>query len=132
MMSAVRAGLTLACGMGSLRGDGGALEQRGQPVGEECGSVMSSVFTRAFRVRWSETNAVGEVDITGYLRYLVETAWDWGAAGGLSLEECHAQGLAWVMRETQFNFFPGAALQRSLRVHDLAAGVAAGARHTGL
>lgn len=65
---------------------------------------MSSVFARAFRVRWSETNAAGQVDITSYLRYLVETAWDWGAAGGLSLEECHALGLAWVMRETQFSF----------------------------
>jgi len=54
-------------------------------------------------VRWSETNADGWVDITSYLRYLVETAWDWGAAGGLSLEECESLGLAWVMRETQFN-----------------------------
>jgi len=66
---------------------------------------MSSVFARAFRVRWSETNAAGQVDITSYLRYLVETAWDWGTAGGLSLDECHALGLAWVMRETQFDFF---------------------------
>ena len=55
---------------------------------------MSKVFTRAFRVRWSETNAEGNVDITNYLRYLMETAWDWGAAGGLSLEATHALGHA--------------------------------------
>ena len=66
---------------------------------------MSKTFTRAFRVRWSETNALGQVDITSYLRYLVETAWDWGAAGHLSLDESEALGLAWVMRETQFDFF---------------------------
>lgn len=66
---------------------------------------MSKYFTRTFRVRWSETNAAGQVDITSYLRYLVETAWDWGTAGGLSLDECHALGLAWIMRETQFSFY---------------------------
>ena len=66
---------------------------------------MSKVFTRAFRVRWSETNALGQVDITSYLRYLVETAWDWGAAGQLSLAETEALGLGWIVRETQFDFF---------------------------
>ena len=45
---------------------------------------MSNVFTRPFRVRWSETNAEGHVDITSYLRYLIETAWDWGAARALA------------------------------------------------
>lgn len=66
---------------------------------------MSKIFTRSFRVRWSETNAEGQAGITSYLRYLMETAWDWGAAGGLSLEATNALGLAWVMRETQFSFF---------------------------
>jgi acyl-CoA thioesterase FadM len=37
---------------------------------------MSKIFTRTFRVRWSETNADGEVDLASYLRYLIETAWD--------------------------------------------------------
>ena len=73
---------------------------------------MSKVFTRAFRVRWSETNAEGNVDITSYLRYLMETAWDWGAAGGLSLEATNALGHAWIVRETQFSFF------RPLRTND--------------
>ena len=66
---------------------------------------MPEIFTRGFRVRWSETDAQGYVDITSYLRYLVETAWDWGAAGGISLEESHALGIVWVMRQTQFEFF---------------------------
>jgi YbgC/YbaW family acyl-CoA thioester hydrolase len=64
---------------------------------------MSKVFTRAFRVRWSETNADGEVDFAGYLRYLIETAWDWGAAGGLSLDDVKAMGQTWVIRETELN-----------------------------
>lgn len=64
---------------------------------------MSKIFTRAFRVRWSETNANGQVDITSYLRYLMETATDWGAAGQLSLDDIHALGEAWVIRETQFD-----------------------------
>jgi len=73
---------------------------------------MSKIFTRSFRVRWSETNAEGQAGITSYLRYLMETAWDWGAAGGLSLEATHALGHAWIVRETQFSFF------RPLRTND--------------
>jgi acyl-CoA thioester hydrolase len=64
---------------------------------------MSKIFTRTFRVRWSETNADGEVDLASYLRYLIETAWDWGAAGGLSLDDVKAMGQTWVIRETEFN-----------------------------
>jgi acyl-CoA thioester hydrolase len=64
---------------------------------------MSKIFTRTFRVRWSETNADGQVDLASYLRYLIETAWDWGAAGGLSLDDVQAHGQTWVIRETEFN-----------------------------
>ena len=66
---------------------------------------MSRIFTRAFRVRFSETNANGQADITSYLRYLMETAIDWGAAGHLSLDETEALGLGWIVRETQYDFF---------------------------
>jgi len=66
---------------------------------------MSKIFTRSFRVRWSETNANGQVDVASYLRYLMETATDWGDAGQLSLDDIHALGQAWVIRETQLNFF---------------------------
>jgi YbgC/YbaW family acyl-CoA thioester hydrolase len=67
--------------------------------------MMSRIFTRTFRVRWSETNADGEVDFASYLRYLIEAAWDWGAAGGLSLDDIKALGQTWVIRETEFNLF---------------------------
>jgi YbgC/YbaW family acyl-CoA thioester hydrolase len=72
---------------------------------------MPDYFSRTFRVRWSEVNAAGQVDLAGYLRYLVETAWDWGAANGLSMQQSGDLGLAWVIRETEINFyrplFPG-------------------------
>jgi acyl-CoA thioester hydrolase len=64
---------------------------------------MSKIFTRTFRVRWSETNAYGQVGIVSYLRYLVETAWDWGAAGQLSLDDVKGLGQTWVVRETEIN-----------------------------
>jgi YbgC/YbaW family acyl-CoA thioester hydrolase len=66
---------------------------------------MSKIFSRTFRVRWSEINANGHVDIPGYLRYLVETAWDWGATSGLSIAENDKLGLVWVIRETEISFF---------------------------
>jgi YbgC/YbaW family acyl-CoA thioester hydrolase len=66
---------------------------------------MSKVFKRTFRVRWSETNANGQVGVSSYLRYLMETAWDWGAAGQLSLDDVKALGQTWVVRETEFSFF---------------------------
>lgn len=66
---------------------------------------MSKQFSRTFRVRWSETNALGQVDFAGYLRYLIETAWDWGAANRLSIAENEALGLAWVIRETELTLF---------------------------
>ena len=65
---------------------------------------MPDYFSRTFRVRWSEVNANGQVDLAGYLRYTIETAWDWGAANGLSMEESEKLGLAWVIRETEIIF----------------------------
>jgi acyl-CoA thioesterase FadM len=35
----------------------------------------------------------------------VETAWDWGAAGGLSLDDVQRMGQTWVVRETELNLF---------------------------
>ena len=40
---------------------------------------MSKIYTRNFRVRWSEIDPNGQVSPSYYLRYLVETASDWGA-----------------------------------------------------
>jgi len=64
---------------------------------------MSKEFSRTFRVRWSETNTTGQVHLSTYLQYLIETAWDWGAAGGLSMAESEALGLAWIVRESEIN-----------------------------
>ncbi len=66
---------------------------------------MSRIFTRTFRVRWSETNANGQVGMRSYLRYLMETAWDWGAAGQLSLDDVTKLGQTWVVRETELSVF---------------------------
>ncbi|MHC3994087.1 acyl-[acyl-carrier-protein] thioesterase [Thiomicrolovo sp. ZZH C-3] len=66
---------------------------------------MSHTFTRTFRVDWSDANANGQVHLLTYFRYLIETAWAWGAAVGLGIEESRNLGLVWVVRETQFNLF---------------------------
>jgi len=42
------------------------------------GGKMPTTFTRTFRVRWAEINAVGQLGLTEYFRYVIETAWDWG------------------------------------------------------
>lgn len=56
-------------------------------------------------MRWSETNALGQVGLAGYLRYLVETAWDWGASGGLGIAESDALGLAWIVHEMDLRLY---------------------------
>jgi len=66
---------------------------------------MSKIFTRTFRVRWSEVDATGRVGPAHYLRYLVETALDWGARGHLGVNESDALGQLWVIRETDLTFF---------------------------
>ena len=66
---------------------------------------MSQYFTRTFRVDWSEANANGQVHLAGYFRYVMETAWEWGAAVGLGIADSKALGLGWVVRETQITLF---------------------------
>ncbi len=65
---------------------------------------MSKVFTRTFRVRWCEVDPTGQVGIANYLRYLVEAAWDWGATGGLGVDDVDTLGQIWVIRETEVSF----------------------------
>ncbi len=78
---------------------------------------MSKIFSRTFRVRWSELDATrtpdfGQVSPSSYLRYLVETAYDWGDALGLgaSSEKVRSSpitrmghGLFWLIRETEIH-----------------------------
>jgi len=74
---------------------------------------MSKIFSRTFRVRWSELDAGGQVSPASYLRYLVETAYDWGDALGLGAKNDQALGLFWLIRETEIS------LLRPLRHNDL-------------
>ena len=66
---------------------------------------MTKVFTRQFKVRWSEVDATNRVPAAKIIEYLVETAYDWGAANGLGFEESKVNGLVWVILETDIRFF---------------------------
>ena len=74
---------------------------------------MSKIFTRTFRVRWGELDASGTVSPTNYLRYLIETAWDWGTAVGWGTTYSQNPDVFWVIRETEFRFL------RPLRHNDV-------------
>jgi len=73
---------------------------------------MSKIFTRTFRVRWGELDASGTVSPANYLRYLIETAWDWGEAVGLGVNDSQTLGMFCLIRETEIHFL------RSLRHND--------------
>jgi YbgC/YbaW family acyl-CoA thioester hydrolase len=74
---------------------------------------MSKIFTRTFRVRWSELDASGTVSPANYLRYLIETAWDWGVAIGWGENYSQNPDVFWVIRETEIYFL------RPLRHNDV-------------
>ena len=74
---------------------------------------MSKIFTRTFRVRWGELDTSGTVSSANYLRYLMETAWDWGDAVGLGVNDSQTLDLFWVIRETEIRFL------RPLRHNDV-------------
>ena len=65
---------------------------------------MSKIFTRTFRVRWSELDPSGTVSPANYLRYLIETAWDWGVALGWDVNYSQNPDIFWVIRETEIRF----------------------------
>jgi YbgC/YbaW family acyl-CoA thioester hydrolase len=65
---------------------------------------MSKIFTRLFRVRWGELDASGTVSPANYLRYLVETAWDWGVAAGMNANYSQNPDVLWLIRETEIRF----------------------------
>ena len=65
---------------------------------------MSKIFTRTFRVRWGELDASGTVSPANYLRYLTETAWDWGTAVGWGANYSQNPDVFWVIRETEIRF----------------------------
>ena len=65
---------------------------------------MSKEFTRQFQVRWSEVGPTNRVQAYKFMEYLVETAYDWGAANELGFEESKALGLIWLILETDIHF----------------------------
>ena len=65
---------------------------------------MSKIFTRSFRVRWGELDPSGAVSPANYLRYLIETAWDWGIAMGWDANYSQNPDVFWVIRETEIHF----------------------------
>ena len=65
---------------------------------------MSKIFTRTFRVRWGGLDASGTVRPGNYLRYLMETAWDWGTAIGWDVNYSQNPDVFWVIRETEVRF----------------------------
>jgi len=65
---------------------------------------MSKIFTRTFRVRWGELDPSGTVSPANYLRYLIETAWDWGVAAGMDVNYSRNPDVFWVIRETEMHF----------------------------
>ena len=65
---------------------------------------MSKIFTRSFRVRWGELDPSGVVSPGNYLRYLIETAWDWGTAMGWDSNYSQNPDVFWVIRETEIRF----------------------------
>jgi len=74
---------------------------------------MSKIFTHTFRVRWGELDPSGTVSPANYLRYLIETAWDWGTAIGWGEKYSQSPDVFWVIRETEIRF------QRPLRHNDV-------------
>ncbi len=74
---------------------------------------MSKIFTRTFRVRWAELDPSGTVSPANYLRYLIETAWDWGTAIGWDANYSQNPDVFWLIRETEIHFL------RPLRHNDV-------------
>lgn len=61
---------------------------------------MNKIFTRSFRVRFSELDATGCLSPASILRCLVETAYDWGESLGLGARDSQQMGIFWLIRET--------------------------------
>ena len=74
---------------------------------------MSKIFTRTFRVRWGELDPGGTVSPANYLRYLIETAWDFGDSLGLGANASQDLDLFWLIRDTGIRFL------RPLRQNDV-------------
>jgi len=66
---------------------------------------MSNIFTRTYRVRYSEINVNGRLSPADFARYIIDTAYDWGEILSLGDKVSAELGLYWVIRETEIQFF---------------------------
>jgi len=62
---------------------------------------MANIHRRNFIVRWSELDANGRFGLEHYLRYLIETAYDWGESLDLGYQAYERLGIYWLIRETE-------------------------------
>ena len=62
---------------------------------------MANTHRRNFIVRWSELDANGRFGLEHYLRYLIETAYDWGESLDLGYQAYERLGIYWLIRETE-------------------------------
>lgn len=62
---------------------------------------MANIHRRNFTVRWSELDANGRFGLEHYLRYLIETAYDWGESLDLGYQAYERLGIYWLIRETE-------------------------------
>lgn len=65
---------------------------------------MSAIFKRRFRVRHYECDRYGHLNNVNYVRYMQETALDASAVVGWDRERYRANGLQWLIRETNIEF----------------------------
>ena len=65
---------------------------------------MSKIFSRSFRARWAELDPSGAVGPANYLRYVVETAWDWGVAIGWDAKYSETPDILWLIRDVEIRF----------------------------
>ncbi len=65
---------------------------------------MPLTHTRAFRVRYYECDLYGHVNMSNYLRYMVEAATDASTAAGYSPEKYDQIGKSWIIRDSKVEF----------------------------
>ena len=65
---------------------------------------MGPVYTRDFKVRYTELDAYGHVNNANYLRYMHEAAFDASTASGFPLSRWAELGRAWYIRDTEIEY----------------------------
>lgn len=62
---------------------------------------MAKIHQRNFTVRWVELDSNGRFGPEHFIRYLIETAYDWGDSLGLGHLAYAELGIYWLIRETE-------------------------------